>query len=76
MPVAEPFFPGPQVGYARVSVKSIHNKSNKNLKSGVGTQVSEFYTARDFPVITDFTPFTRNLVKKTVVSVPLLQGQN
>ncbi|WP_367568131.1 hypothetical protein [Lacrimispora sp.] len=27
-------------------------------------------------LITDFTPFTRNLVKKTVVSVPLLQGQN
>ncbi|WP_077609820.1 hypothetical protein [Clostridium sp. Marseille-P2415] len=27
-------------------------------------------------LITDFTPFTRNLVKKTVVSVPLMQGQN
>ncbi len=27
-------------------------------------------------LVTDFTPFTRNLVKKTVVSIPLLQGQN
>ena len=27
-------------------------------------------------LVTDFTPFTRNLVKKTVVSVPLLKGQN
>lgn len=27
-------------------------------------------------LITDFTPFTRNLVKKTVVSIPLLKGMN
>ncbi len=27
-------------------------------------------------LITDFTPFTRNLVKKTVISIPLKQGPN
>ena len=27
-------------------------------------------------LICDFTPFTRNLVKKTVVSIPLLNGEN
>ena len=57
MPVAEPFFPSPMVGYSKVTVKSIHNKSNKTIKSGIGKQVNEFYTSRDFPVITDFTAF-------------------
>lgn len=57
LPVAEVFFPAPMVGYSRVTVKSIHNRSNKTIKSGIGKQVSEFYTTRDFPVITDFTPF-------------------
>ncbi len=57
MPLAETFFPSPMVGYSKVTVRSIHNRSNKNIKSGVGKQVSEFYTSRDFPVITDFTSF-------------------
>ena len=57
VPVAETFFPSPMIGYGRVTVKSIHNKSYKNIKSGVGKQVSEFYTTRDFPVISDFTSF-------------------
>lgn len=56
-PVAETFFPSSMVGYSKVTIKSIHNKSNKNIKSGVGKQVKEFYTCRDFPVITDFTSF-------------------
>lgn len=57
LPVAEQLFPSPQVGYSRTTVKSIHNRATKNIKSGVGKQVSEFYTSRDFPVITDFTAF-------------------
>jgi hypothetical protein len=57
MPLAETFYPSSMVGYSKVTVRSIHNRSNKNIKSGVGKQVSEFYTTKDFPVITDFTPF-------------------
>jgi hypothetical protein len=56
-PIAETFFPASMVGYSKVTIKSIHNKSNKNIKSGVGKQVKEFYTARDFPLISDFTSF-------------------
>lgn len=56
MPVTEAFFPSPMVGYSKVSVRSVHTKESKNVKSGVGMQQSEFFTARDFPVITDFTP--------------------
>jgi hypothetical protein len=57
MPVAETFFPSPVIGYSKVTVKSIHNKDNKKIKSGVGLQRTEFYTTRDFPVISDFTSF-------------------
>lgn len=56
-PVTEMFFPSPQVGYSKVTVKSIHNKTNKAIKSGVGSQETHFYTTRDFPVISDFTDF-------------------
>ena len=57
LPVAEMFFPSPSIGYSRVTVKSIHNKTNKNIKSAVGMQETLFYTSRDFPVINDFTDF-------------------
>lgn len=57
LPLAETFFPSPMVGYAKVSVKSIHSKENKKIKSGVGLQETEYFTTRDFPVIADFTNF-------------------
>lgn len=57
LPVAETFFPTPMVGYSKITVKSIHNKSTKKIKSGVGLQQTEFYTTRDFPVFSDFTSF-------------------
>jgi hypothetical protein len=57
LPLAETLYPTPMVGYGKVTVRSIHNNSNKKIKSGVGKQVSEFYTAKDFPVLSDFTPF-------------------
>jgi hypothetical protein len=57
LPFGETFFPAPMVGYSKVTVKSIHNKDNKKIKSGVGMQQTEFYTSRDFPVICDYTTF-------------------
>jgi hypothetical protein len=57
MPFGETFFPAPMVGYSKVRVRSIHNKTNKNIKSGVGTQESAFYTSKDFPYTADFTDF-------------------
>ncbi len=57
LPFAETFFPSPMVGYSKVSVKSIHNKDDKNIKSGIGLQQTEFYTTRHFPVISEFTDF-------------------
>ena len=53
-PLGETYFPSPSVGYSKVTVNSINKK---NLKSFNGWDVSEFYTTRDFPTITDYTTF-------------------
>ena len=58
LPLLETFFPSPMVGYSKVRVTSIHNSNSSVVpKSGVGTQETQYYTAKDFPVYTDFTPF-------------------
>ncbi|MCQ2082572.1 MAG: hypothetical protein MJZ11_13035 [Lachnospiraceae bacterium] len=48
-PYGEMFFPNPSVGYSQVTIKSIHNNSLK--RSGTGSVVEKYYTAKDFPVI-------------------------
>lgn len=57
LPITETFFPSSSVGYSKVTVRSIHNRSVKNIKSNTGQQVTEFYTSKDFPVLTDYTDF-------------------
>jgi hypothetical protein len=52
-PFGEMFFPGASVGYSQVTVRNI---SHVNVKAhATGKVVNEFYTARDFPVITKQT---------------------
>lgn len=60
LPFAETFFPAPSVGYSRVSVRSIHNKDDNKFKSGIGLQQTEFYTTRDFPVISEYTDMDKD----------------
>jgi hypothetical protein len=55
-PVGESFFPSPSIGYSKVRVASI---KRKNVKSATGYEESEFYTAKDFPIFSDFTAFDR-----------------
>lgn len=53
MPVLDAFFPAPVIGYSKVTVYSINKFKtpvDKKSRSGIGKQVTEFYTARDFPV--------------------------
>jgi hypothetical protein len=76
MPVAETFFPSPMIGYSRVTIKSINrNKPAENIKikSGIGKQVKEFYTSRDFPVIADFIGFD-NESKRTFNPNPIIES--
>lgn len=58
LPVTETFFPAAGVGYSKVVVRSIHrNTDTSKLRSAIGLQQTEFFTTKDFPVITDFTSF-------------------
>lgn len=64
MPVLDAFFPSASVGYSKVTVKTIKKGSQdptKKSRSGIGKQVTEYYTAKDFPVYysnTSFDPST------------------
>jgi hypothetical protein len=49
-PLGESFFPAAGVGYSKVRTRSI---KTKNTRSANGYQESTFYTAFDFPTITD-----------------------
>lgn len=55
MPVLDAFFPAPHVGYSKVTVRSVNRNPEKKSRSGVGKQVTEFFTAKDFPVYYDHT---------------------
>ena len=60
MPILDAFFPAPTVGYSKVTVKSIPSvtpAAGQKTRSGIGRQVTEFYTAKDFPVQYAHTSF-------------------
>ncbi|NII28737.1 hypothetical protein HB364_26890 [Pseudoflavitalea sp. X16] len=68
MPVLDAFFPSPIVGYSKVTVRSLNKgvpAAQKKSRSGVGRQVTEFYTAKDFPVYYNHTPFDPSVDKQT-----------
>lgn len=52
-PLGESLYPAPVVGYRQVTVK---NLSHENVsRTATGSSVVKFYTAKEFPVFTDFT---------------------
>ncbi len=55
IPIAEMLYPSASVGYSRVETRSIHRDTVKNA---AGISVSEFYTTREFPTISSFTPLS------------------
>ncbi len=54
MPVLDAFFPSPVVGYSKVTVSSLNTDTAS--RSRIGRQVTEFYTAKEFPVYYSYTP--------------------
>jgi hypothetical protein len=60
-PLMESFYPGAGVGYSKVSVSSIH-KANKSAN---GISETEFYTTRDFPTRSGYTPLVEGKSKYT-----------
>jgi hypothetical protein len=59
MPILDALYPAPGVGYSKVTVRSIHRKSTidstKSLRSAIGKQVTEFYTAKEYPTTSAYT---------------------
>ncbi len=71
MPVLDAFFPSPVVGYSKVTVRSTHNNADNTkpkIRSGIGKQVTEFYTAKDFPTYCSYTPLDPASDKQAHVS--------
>lgn len=66
MPVLDAFFPAPSVGYSKVTVSSIRLDTSltRKSRSGIGKQVTEFYTAKEYPVYYSFTPLDPTAVKE------------
>jgi hypothetical protein len=60
-PFGESFYPGASVGYSKVTVTSIHQGpvsaggDGSYARSAKSKNVQEFYTAKDFPIETEFT---------------------
>ncbi len=56
-PFGESFFPGASVGYRKVTVTDLkrNDGSNTFTRHATGKAVHEFYTAKDYPVIVQFT---------------------
>ena len=61
LPINESYFPAANVGYSRIEVKNL--KPAAVDRTGTGTTVQEFYTARDFPTIVQLTPLKQQLTK-------------
>ncbi|TVQ86186.1 MAG: hypothetical protein EA393_12565 [Bacteroidetes bacterium] len=65
-PFGESFFPAPVIGYSRVKVA---NLARENVaKTGVGHEVHEFYTAKDFPVYVERTDVNVKAKKPNLLS--------
>lgn len=66
LPVLEGLYPTPSVGYSKVTVRSLADFNNmaatQKLKkgAGIGKQVTEFYTTKDFPVYSNYTSLDEN----------------
>lgn len=78
MPINESYFPAPSVGYSQVTVRSLATEGVLegdpaiNAAAGVtGQEVHEFYTARDFPTITEET-FINDEAYHMYIPVPFL----
>ncbi|MCW3084171.1 MAG: hypothetical protein JWP12_1537 [Bacteroidetes bacterium] len=69
-PFGESFFPSPNVGYSRVTVKNLQYENVTH--HATGKVVHEFYTAKDYPTITGRTDMNTQHDKTSPVSISAL----
>lgn len=68
LPVLDGFYPAASVGYSKVTVRSMNRKgkfSDSLVRSAIGKQVTQFYTAKDYPSYSVYTPLKSMDYKKT-----------
>jgi len=77
-PMMEPYFPGPSVGYSKVTVMSLASQNALNnalstspdasiaARAKSGVVVNEFYTYKDFPVIVEQTDINKKPFDKWI----------
>jgi hypothetical protein len=59
-PMGEAYFPGPTIGYSKVTVRNIGSDGSVGE---TGKTVNEFYTAKDFPTKVEELPMERRQPK-------------
>lgn len=62
-PMGESLFPAPSVGYRMVTVRNLGADGNVDADNKTGWITSEFYTAKEFPVVVTQTPLDKYLHK-------------
>lgn len=83
-PIGESFYPSPSVGYSMVTITdyvpgattaSMSDDAHVN-HHGTGKIIQEFYTARDFPTIVDYTSINLSRAKTNPFSISSLLNIN
>lgn len=69
-PVGESFYPGANVGYSEVIIKSIAHDGV--TKGGSGIVVKEFHTAKDFPVLVKRTGLKEKKFNPPPIVIPFI----
>lgn len=59
-PIGESFYPSPTIAYSRVEIKNLNSRNINEagddiIKHATGNTIQEFYTAKDFPTISEKT---------------------
>lgn len=75
-PFGESYFPSPKVTYSRVTVTNLPRDKRNDpnpvnsvvKKHATGSVVTEFYTSKDFPTITDRTTLSSNYDKSSTLA--------
>ena len=73
-PFGESFFPNPEVTYSRVSVKNLERAYNDGTndwvvqKNATGEVITEFFTSKDYPTITDQTELKAKEDKNSLIA--------
>jgi hypothetical protein len=63
-PFGESFFPAAAVGYSKVTVRDLNANGEEDPNPQTGAVISEFYTAREFPVRVSVLPIQKYNPKK------------